>query len=605
MKKSVIYFCAAISMLFAAGSSAFAQTPTVAALVQAATYSPPGIPNSAIPEGGFFAIFGSNLGPAAGVSNSGAFQTTLSGVSLSVTSGGQTVSPLLYFVSAGQVNAVLPSSTPVGAATITVTYTGGTSKPFSFNVVSSNFGFFTLDAGGTGPAVVQDYSTSSSLNTLTATAKPGDTLIIYGTGLGPAVGNVDETTAGQAGGVGTDLRTADNLDFHLYLGGTEYTSGVLYAGRSTNVAEDQINFTIPANAPTGCFVPMIVRIGTIVSNSASIAISPNGTTCSDPYGLTPAQISQAATGTLNVGSILLTRLALGILPVIPLTEDDAEAHFYKFFGGNILTNPDFLSLSSYGSCQIATCSNTYTCVPSASGLGVPGLNAGTSLTVTPPSGETNGVGGPLVSPATVASVSTGYYDAKLGANPLPIGTYPNLNFLQSGTFTVSGSGGADVQGFSANIAVPSSANYGGFTWSSPQFSASSANALLSQPLTVNWSGAGSSGYMLISVGSAINVAASGAAPVYNSATITCLQPVGAMGTGTYTVPSWLLEALPPSSPVSIDTLNVPGAAVLLGLYSPSGTFTAPGLDVGLANSIVTSGENIYLCQSSPCPPPTQ
>jgi len=584
MKTSVLYCCAALSVATFAASSASAQTPTIGAIVHAATYSPPGIPNSAIPEGGFFAIFGTNMGPAAGAFNSGAFQTTLSGVSLTLTAGGNAVTPgpLLYFVSGGQINGVLPSATPVGPATMTVTYTGGTSTAFAFTVVQSNFGFFTLNASGTGPAIVQDYTNNSSLNSLTATAKPGDTLIIYGTGLGPAVGDVDETSTGLAGGVGTDLRTADNLDFHLYLAGTEYPTDVLYAGRSTNVAEDQINFTLPSNAPTGCFIPLIIRIGSVVSNSASIAINANGTTCSDPYGLTSAQINQAATGTLNVGSILLTRLALNLGLPIPETEDDAEAHFYKFTGGTVLTNPDLLSLSSYGSCEIATCSNTYTCVPSAAGLPLPGLDAGSSLSV-------SGNGAPTTS---IPSAGSGFYDVKLGSSPLKIGTYPMLNFLAPGTYTVSGTGGADVQAFSASITVPGIPNVTStaFTWSSPQFSVSSATASRANPIQVNWQNAGSTGYMLISVGSSYEIPGSNPAN-YNSATITCLQPASA---GTYTIPSWLLEALPASASVSVGGLNLPGAAVLLGLYNPVGTFTAPGLDVGLANSILTSGQDVAL-----------
>ena len=581
MKKIALYCCAATFL----ASSAFAQTPLIGAIANAATLSPAGIPNSGIPQGGFFALFTASAGPSAGVSSTGAFQTTLSNVSVSITSGGTTVPALLYFVYSGQINGVLPSNTPVGAATVTVTYNGVASAPFPFTVVSSSFGFFTDNSEGTGPAIAQSYP-SYTLTSLTATAKPGDVLILYGTGLGPAVGDEDETAEGLAGGFGTDLRTADNLDFHLYLGGVEQTGSVAYAGRSQYVALDQITFTVPSNAPTGCFVPLIIRIGSLVSNSASISINANNQTCSDPYGLTSAQIEQASTGTLNVGSILLTRLGLNLGLPVPITEDDVTAHFYKFTNGNISSNPDFLSLSSFGSCQISNCTNTYTCVPSAAGLPVAGLDAGASLSVVPPA-ETSGT--TAVGTATVPKVSAGYYDFKLGSYPLAIGNYPTLNFLQPGTFTVTGTGGADVQGFSASIAVPGIPNFtpGVFTWSSPQFSASQETVSRSSDLTVNWSNA--SGYVLISVGSAALVTSPS---TYNSSTITCLQPASA---GTYTIPSWMMEALPASASVTLGTgLTAPGAAVLLGIYNPVGTFTAPGLDVGLANSIVTSGQNINL-----------
>ena len=565
MKRSALYCCAALCAISFGASSALAQTPTIGAVVHAATYSPPGIPNSAIPEGGFFAVFGTNMGPTTAVTNTGAFPTTLGGVSLTLTVGGTVVSPgpLLYVVSAGQINGVLPSNTPVGSATMTVTYNSVTSAAFAFNVVKSNFGFFTENASGSGPAVAQDYTISpSTINSLTVTAKPGDTLVLYGSGLGPAVNN-----------------TVDNLDFHLYLGGTEFTSGVQYAGRSLNVALDQINFTIPSNAPTGCFIPLIIRIGSIVSNSASVSIDANGQTCNDPFGLTPAQITQATTGTLNVGSVLLTRLALNLGLPVPETQDEVDAHFYKFTGGSVSTNPDFLALSSYGSCQVATCSNTYTCVPSSSGLNLPGLDAGSALNISAPT-------------TTVPKVSTGYYSDKLGSSPLKLGAYPLLNFLAPGSYTVAGTGGADVGAFSTSVTVPGIPNItsGTFTWSSPQFTVQTPTASRANAMTVNWQNAGSAGYMLISVGSAYEIPNSNPAN-YNSATITCLQPVSA---GTYTIPSWLLEALPPSASVNISTLSLPTAAVLLGVYNPVGTFTAPGLDVGVANSILTSGQNLNL-----------
>jgi len=593
MKRYVFYSCAALFAASLAASSASAQTPLIGAIANAATYSPPGIPNSSIPQGGFFVLFTASAGPAAGAAATGAFQTTLSGVSVSITAGSTTVPALLYFVSGGQINGVLPSNTPTGSATVTVTYNGATSTAFPFTVVSSSFGFFTSNASGSGPAISQSFP-SYTLNSLTATAKPGDTLIFYGTGLGPAQNDQDETSSGGAGGNGVDLRSVDNLDFHMYLGGTEVTSSVLYAGRSAYVALDQIDLTIPAGTPSGCYVPVIIRIGSVVSNSASVAINANNQTCSDPYGLTATQISQAATGSLKVGSILLTRLALiGILPgTLPITEDDAAAHFYNFTGGNILTNPDFLALSSYGSCQITNCSSTYTCVPSASGLPVTGLNAGSALSVVPPS-ETSGSPATQVPTVSVPSVSTGYYDVKLGSNPLIVGSYPLLNFLQPGTFTVTGPGGADVQAFSASITVPGVPNStpGAFTWTSPNFSTSSIAVSRSNNLTVNWSGAPSSGYMLISVGSATLIPNSSPAN-YNSTTITCLQPTSA---GTATIPSWLMEALPASSTVSIGNgLSFPGAAVLMGIYNPVGTFTAPGLDVGLANTLITSGQNVNL-----------
>jgi uncharacterized protein (TIGR03437 family) len=49
---------------------------------------------------------------------------TLNGASISVTVGGVTTDPAIYYTSPSQIAAVLPASTPVGTGTLTVTYNG-------------------------------------------------------------------------------------------------------------------------------------------------------------------------------------------------------------------------------------------------------------------------------------------------------------------------------------------------------------------------------------------------------------------------------------------------------------------------------------------------
>jgi uncharacterized protein (TIGR03437 family) len=57
-------------------------------------------------------------------------------------------------------------------------------------VLAANFGTFTLNENGTGPAVITDvnYNPITMLNP----AYPGETLILWGTGLGPVTGNETE-----------------------------------------------------------------------------------------------------------------------------------------------------------------------------------------------------------------------------------------------------------------------------------------------------------------------------------------------------------------------------------------------------------------------------
>ncbi len=103
--------------------------PVVAAggIVNAATYAHAGLPNAGIAQGSLFTIFGSGLGPAASPTLAFPLVTTLGGVSISVLQGSTTVAAIPVYVGPGQINAIMPSSTPLGADNLTVTYQGQTS----------------------------------------------------------------------------------------------------------------------------------------------------------------------------------------------------------------------------------------------------------------------------------------------------------------------------------------------------------------------------------------------------------------------------------------------------------------------------------------------
>lgn len=576
----VLALAAALTMC---GITAFAQ-PAIApgGVVNNSSFAVSGLPGSALAPGSIFALFGSNLGPTTFTPYNapGVVPTTLGGVNVTFTDAGGTAQPaLLYYVTAGQIGGIIPSATATGTAQVTVTYNGQTSAPEPVDIVPSSFGITSLNGTGTGPGAIEDYSANYAIPYLSAPAKPGDVGIIYGTGLGAAPGG-DQDANGQVPSYGTNLQSTVNAA--LYIGGVQ--ADILYAGRSAFVGLDQINFTIPTGAPTGCYVPVILVVGGIVSNSPSMAISSDGSVCSDPMGLSSADISQAETSGLKVGSLLLTRLALatnvGTIPET-VTEDTAQAHFYDFSGTGS-SSPEFnrsiQSLSSFGSCQITYCGGTYTCVPSAGGLTIPGLDAGSTLTVS----------GANVPTVTLTENSTGNYSAALGSSPIALPGFPSSDYLEPGTFTFAGNGGADVGAFSASIQVPSP-----ITWSSPQISGSAPSVSKGSDLTVNWTDSNASDYVLISLNSAANIG--GATATYNSAAITCLLPASM---GSYTIPSWLLQALPDSSTVSLlnGLLTSPTGAVVVGAFNIDNKVSIPGLDEAFANSLITSGATVTLTQ---------
>ncbi len=109
---------------------AFGQTSTPVispgGIVNAASYTGPGAPGSGIAQGALFTLFGTGLGPSTGVSaQSFPLGKSLAGVTVQVTSGSTVVDAIPVFVSAGQINAILPSNTPLGADKVTVSYNGG------------------------------------------------------------------------------------------------------------------------------------------------------------------------------------------------------------------------------------------------------------------------------------------------------------------------------------------------------------------------------------------------------------------------------------------------------------------------------------------------
>jgi len=113
----------------------------------------------------------------------GSLPTSLDGVS--VTMGGKPA--YVYFISPGQINVLAPDL-PSGPVSVTVTNSGGPSIPFM--AVGSPYGpaFFQWPNNQV-VATRQDFSFAAKAGTFagaaTVPAKPGDVLVLWGTGFGP------------------------------------------------------------------------------------------------------------------------------------------------------------------------------------------------------------------------------------------------------------------------------------------------------------------------------------------------------------------------------------------------------------------------------------
>jgi uncharacterized protein (TIGR03437 family) len=544
--------CFRVFLGVALAACAYAQ-PTIRAggVTNAASYISPDLPNGPIARGAFFVVKGTNLGPQGiQIVTTLPFPTQVGGTSVKVTVGGTTVDAYMYYAQANQIAGILPSNTPAGNGTLQVIYNGVTSATVPIRVVDAAFGIFTLNQGGTGPGVFSNVNSGTDLpvNTLANSARPGQAVIIWGTGLGPV------TTPNEAG----QLPTAGDLPtpVEVYVGGQRAT--VTYKGRSgCCVGLDQIVFTVPQNVE-GCYVPVVVKTGDFVSNFPTLAVSRNGGACTDPTGLTGAQLESAQrNNNFRVGSIVLARTASTIsVPGVgsaSSTSDVGSGTFSAYNFDQLIRSQGFGGASgaavTAGSCTVFSYTGT---TPGVVDIQEPTpLDAGPSIAVRGPQGTKQ-----------LDRTAPGVYSATL-ASSISVPGVPNIPglggspFLDPGSYTISGTGGSGanaVGAFTANLTLPTLLN-----WTNM----SAVNQVTrSAGQTVTWSGGDPNGYVFI-----LGASSAGA---NGGAVFSCVERANL---GTFTIPAYVLLALPATVGENIGFLT-------LNNVTQAVTFTASGLDLG-------------------------
>jgi uncharacterized protein (TIGR03437 family) len=530
-----------VSLCFA--TAVLAQTPVIGSggVVNAASYALDGLPNSALSQGGMFIVFGSNLGPSTLArassfplpTNLGGTSPT-NGTSISVTVSGTTTQAIILYTSAGQVAAIMRSNTPTGTGTMRLTYNGRTSATAPVRVVAASFGAFTINQQGTGAAVITnaDNQVISALNPAT----PGQTVILWGTGLGPITG--DETQPPAAGNLSTPVTALVGVT----------NAQVVYKGRAPCCAGlDQINFIVP-QGQLGCAIPVLIRVNNIISNSATIAVS-NGGPCSDPTGLSSESLQLLQSqGSLRIGSVFITRNTSDTpaFPGVPATTNVFEAasgNFARVDQAAILQSQGSFNQVSIGGCVVVNFSGQQSApsFPSSTPL-----DAGASLSL-------NGPGGTRNVPKLAAA--PGSYFTQL-ANAAPF-------YVAPGSHTFTGPGGADVGPFNASVTVPTP-----FTWTNAPFTTINR----SQDFTITWTGGPSGSYIVIGGYSAVINTDNTSYGTY----FYCLVPPNP---GRFTIPSAVLLALPVTTVTTIGTVSFPSGSIYVGSYVVN-PFTASGLDQG-------------------------
>jgi uncharacterized protein (TIGR03437 family) len=538
------------------GGAFGATTPIISAIVNNSSLTPAGFPNSGIAPSTLFVIEGTNLANAGTPSlqnTANGLPLTLNGASISVTVGGKTVQPAIYYTCSGALNsatgcgttapaasmiaAVLPAATPIGTGTLTVTLNGTPSAAATIQVVSSALGFNSYNGGTAVAQNVTPGAATFALLTPTSSGFPGETITLWATGLGADLGDSDTTYTAAPHTVSTPLQ--------MYIGGIQAT----IVGQSASVypGTNQINVVIPQSVPQGCFVPVVgVTNGTVVSNTVTIAVATGGGVCSEPeYGITGSTISTlSGQSTVRSGTLIVEQATSpNATTGAPQTTGVAFGEFSQVTGASYGTG----GVVSLGGCIL----NQYLSASDATTS--TGLSAGT-ITVTPPSG----------SPITLASISTlvpGVYEAVLPSGAIP---------TSGGSFTFNGTQGTQVGSFTATVNFPNPL----LTWTNQS---AAATVTRSSGLQVTWTG-GASGGTLGSIVVIDGSSSSATSGVFGS--YTCIAPVSA---GQFTVPAYILLGLPAGT-----------GTTLVENSTNYTSFTASGLDRGAAlGAVAVSVKTTY------------
>lgn len=482
--------------VFALGAATSFAQPVVNSAVNSASYLTPPGPSATtsaaapIAQGSIFVVFGTGLGPP-GLSQVSSFPlpTNFNGTSISVTAGGQTVSAFMVYTLATQVAAILPSNTPVGPATLTLTSNGQTSKPLNILVAKSVPGVYTVNSQGTGQAAAQVAFSGTDIrtNNLTIPGTPGSTMILYATGLGPISGADDQPPGAVT--VGGNVTVT--------VGGKAAT--VLYHGRAPQFpGEDQINIQLPTDVPFGCYTPAVVVVDGIPSNDFVIPTAAAGSTsCVHPFGLNAAAEAKLDSGgTVNVGIFGAVR---GAVP--PIVAEGGGGLFETVNASQLFATYTTLVSNFHvnyypapaGGCVVYDQLN-----PSPAATPIPNdfkiiggteLQSAASLTLSGPNSASQGI-----LRAGDGSPGSGYLWTHLISDFSPA-------TLGSGTWALSGAAGPDVGAFMAQTEFPTN-----LTWTNM---GNLNTPPVANGITMTWTGGGTTAQP--------NVNIFGYSSVYNSA----------------------------------------------------------------------------------------
>jgi uncharacterized protein (TIGR03437 family) len=216
---------------------AVAGRPSITAVLSAASFQP------GIEAGSWVMIQGENLAGTTRTWNASDFV----GNNLPISLGGVSVTidgnpAFVEYISPTQINVQAPSDSAVGTVNVVVTYNGAASAPATAQLQAVAPAFFM--SPGTNYALASRLPDWALVgNPSTAPAKPGDILVLWGTGFGPTnpVAPAGTVVSGAPVTVMTPTVTVGGVSVPV-------VSSVLTTGTAGLY---QVTIQLPANVPTG------------------------------------------------------------------------------------------------------------------------------------------------------------------------------------------------------------------------------------------------------------------------------------------------------------------------------------------------------------------
>lgn len=326
-----------------------------------------------------------------------------------------------------------------------------------------------------------------------------------------------------------------NLPLTVWLGGVQ--APVIYQGRSgCCVGLDQVAFIVPAAVPSGCAVPLVVQIGTTastISSTTALPVATGSPSCTPVNAaLAGINVEQAVmAGPVSVGIVALDHSSDGTGGF----EDDASFQFFQMQSYNPGSEPFFLSWVDdppAGTCTVYDNLNLKSNVPISSRAA---LDGGSTVMLAGPAGS-----------------------VQVPVNAKGDTFNPNGSFLVPGSYTISGSGGADVGAFTASATV----------LALPVLSSPSNNAVVTRAngMTVAWNGGSGIVQILVNAPTDANYS-DGRAALCNASA----------NSGTFTIPPYVLLTLPPNNPQTYSAGFVFSSVA-------KNPFAAAGLSAGIVQT---------------------